>query len=314
MSEKHAIGIDLGATNFRIGVVDDEGTILKKHMEKVGNDRSPDDIALLLGLYVDELIREFPSIIGVGVGVPGIVEVDEGILYQSPHYPEWNNINFGEIFTRKFKMPVLLDNDANMVALGETFSGAGQNLSNFILLTLGTGIGGGVIYNRKLMHGDHGFAGEFGHITIDVEGHDCNCGSRGCLEMFCSSVGLSHLVKISNHEKKGDFLNIVSGDIKCINPAMLFDFAKDKNEFAIHIWKEFGTYLGVGIASLVNAFGIFNIVIGGGISRAWDYFIDHANAEITKKTYRETAKMISIHRSELVNDAGIIGAGRSVLL
>jgi len=312
MDERFAIGVDLGATNFRLGVVSDKGKILESHMGEVGKVRDPETVVKLLESHVKRLRDAWPDLVGAGVGIPGIIDQGEGIVYQSPHYPHWKDVGFAKIMGQAFDLPVVIDNDANMIALGEGWQGAGKDLNNFLMITLGTGIGGGIVYDGRIWHGDHGFAGEIGHMVIDFEGPLCNCGGRGCWEMFASATGIKYLVENLDEPHKETFLKSIHSDYNKVTPALLFDLAKDGDIFSSLVWKKFGSYLGAGCASLVNVLGIMDVVIGGGVSRAWDFFIAPAEKEFARRTYKRTANLVKFHRAVLRDDAGIIGSARSV--
>lgn len=310
---EYAIGIDLGSTNFRVGVVSSDGVLHEKYMEEVGANRDAEDIAHFLFLHIKRLLEAWPDVIGVGIGIPGIVNKEKGIVHQAPHYPKWHDVKFKELLNEQFNVPVIIDNDANMIALGEGMLGAAKDLDNFLMITLGTGVGGGLFLNGKILHGDTGFAGEIGHMIVEFDGPPCNCGGRGCWEMYVSATGLKHMVEISDEPHKDKFLKSINDDYHKVTPALLFDHARDGDIFASVIWKKFGTYLGVGIASLVNTFGVFNIVIGGGVSKAWDYFIKPAENELKKRTYKHTGNLVKLHPAVLEHDAGVFGSARAVL-
>lgn len=309
---KLAIGIDVGATNFRLGVVSGEGKILEKYSARVGPKRGPADIVGLLAARVEKLKSNWPEVIGVGIGFPGIVDFEKEIVYQAPHYPGWVEVDLKKLLFEAFGMSVWLDNDANIVALGEGWQGAGRGLDNFLMVTLGTGIGGGIVCGGDIWRGDNGFAGEIGHTLINFGGPKCECGSRGCWEMYASATGLKYLVENSHEPDKKKLSAAIENDYDRLTPALLHDLAKDGNIFASVIWKKFGAYLGAGMASLVNTLGIMNIVIGGGISRAWDFFITEAEKELGRRTYKKTAEMVRLNKACLGDDAGVLGSAKIV--
>lgn len=313
MTTKYAVGIDIGATNFRMGVVSSEGKILNRHLAEVGRERKPDDVVRLLATHIAAFKKEWPDIRGVGVGFSGIVDEKEGIVYKSPHYPDWVDVKLKELLFDTFGLKVELDNDANLVAIGEGWQGAGKGLENFLMVTLGTGIGGGIICNGKIWRGDRGFAGEIGHILVDFNGPKCECGSHGCWEMYASATGIRQLVRDSGDAQKKKFLAAIKCDPERITPLIMYNMAKEGDIFASVIWKKFGAYLGAGIASLVNASGIMNVVIGGGVSRAWELFITEAKKELGKRTYKKTASMVKLLKATLGDDAGILGGAASIL-
>lgn len=300
-----AIGIDLGGTNCRVGIVSPKGKILKQEIFPIGRDRSPKSIINILKNAVTT-VREYEStrVRGIGIGAPGIVDFENGIIIRSPHYPGWHNFKLRDELSKAVKLPVILDNDANIIAAGELWKGAGKGLKNFIMVTLGTGIGGGIVIDGRVFHGDFGFAGEIGHQIIQFDGETCDCGGRGCWENYVSIGGLRWLIV-------GD--ERFNGDIEKVTPRNLFELAKEGDIFASAIWKKFGAYLGAGLASLANVTGILSFVIGGGISGAWDFFITETKKEFGRRTYKETAERAVIKRAELGDSAGIIGAVSSVL-
>lgn len=313
MGKKVAIGVDLGGTNFKFGLVEEDGNILKKDVVEVAGDRSINGVIALIVSEIKKLVASEHDVVGLGIGMPGIVDRKKGIIYKSPNYFGWVDAPVLDELKKYFKMPIVLDNDANMVALGEHWLGAGKGVSNFLMVTLGTGIGGGWIINDKIFHGDRGFAGEIGHIIIDFNGVMCNCGNRGCLEAYASATGLKRMIKDwEDVPEKSAFVSKLNSSIESISPIEVFKFASDGDIFAGQVWKKFGAYLGAGLASLVNAMGIETIIIGGGLTKAWDFFIDPTLKEFNKRTYKEIAEKVRIKRTELLDDAGVLGAAKVI--
>ncbi len=292
------IGIDLGGTNCRFGVVSKSGEILKQEMLPVSSDRSHKGIVEFLSSNCKRL-SSGAKLLGVGVGAPGIVDFEKGAILRSPHYPEWLGFSLRDELQKKCGCKVVLDNDANMIASGEAWKGAGRGLKNFIMLTIGTGIGGGIVIDGKIFRGDHGFAGEIGHQIIQFDGVPCDCGGKGCFETIVSIGGLQDMIAGSKYAG--------------ITAKELYDLAAKGDSFALSTWKKFGSYLGAGIASVVNVLGIHTVIIGGGISNAWDLFIDEAKKEIGQRTYAETAERIVLKKAELGESAGILGSVSQVL-
>lgn len=274
MSDGACIGIDIGGTNLRAGVVIGH-QVTQVHQEPIGGWRDPHALASHLAQLVRTLHSTTHKITHVGIGLPGIVDVANQKVLRSPHYPEWVDVPFGDILKDAFQIPVYIDNDANMVLRGEHLAGAAQGLRNAIMLTLGTGLGGGLLIDGKVFHGNAGFAGEVGHMTIDRKGPPCACGGRGCWELYASQQAF----KQAPHE------------------------VTDPKQ-----WMQFGINLGIGIASLVNVLGIEDVIIGGGLSQAWDRFETAMLEEIPHHTYSETAARIRIHRAQTGDKAGILGA------
>lgn len=274
MTEDTGIGIDIGGTNLKVGVV--VGRELRHlHLEPVGVHRQPQALARHLAELIPTLPGAKGRIAQVGIGLPGIVDYQAQVVARSPHYPEWVNVPFGKIFQDALKTEVRIDNDAHMILRGEKIAGAAQGLDHAIMVTLGTGIGGGLLINGGIFHGNAGFAGEIGHMVIDRDGPPCACGSRGCWELYASAQ------------------------------------AFDRPPHEVHDpeqWREFGKNLGIGIASLVNVLGIEDVLIGGGLSQAWERFEAAMRQEIPCRTYAETAARIRVHRAQLGDRAGVLGA------
>lgn len=274
MTTSLRIGIDIGGTNLRLGIVRGSD-ILHLHHEPIGRNRQPADLGKRLADILAALPSDLQGATHVGIGLPGIVDFKGQRVLRSPHFPEWINVPFGEVLSDALGLPVTIDNDANMVLRGEKACGAAKPLQHAIMLTLGTGIGGGILINDTIFHGTSGFAGEVGHMVIDRHGLPCPCGGRGCWELYASAQAFDQ------------------------PPHTVTDPEQ---------WDRFGANLGTGIASLVNVLGIEDIVIGGGLSNAWDQFSKAMYREIPRHTYTETSFRIRIHRALLGDKAGILGA------
>lgn len=296
--KKYIIGIDLGGTNCRFGLVSLNGRIVKQISVPVGSKRDHNSIIDLLWRGICRIQTDESKILGAGIGAPGIVDFNKKMVVSSPHYPAWHNFKLAEKLSKKCRLPVILDNDANMIALGESWIGAGKGIKNFVMITLGTGIGGGIVINKKVFHGDDGFAGEIGHQIIEYNGQKCDCGGKGCWETVVSIEGLVRLARELGMGK--------------ITPRELSKMALEGNRPAKLVWKKFGSYLGAGIASLISTLGIHTIVIGGGIGRGWNHFIDETKNEISKRIYKESAKRLVLKKAQLGDDAGIFGSAAAV--
>jgi glucokinase len=318
-STRYAITVDLGGTNLRVGAVREDGVVEEKERYDSDSKSSSTD---LLGRVADGIRKmaekieaRSGTVIGVGLGFPGIVDPKKGIVYQSPHFPDWKDLDLSSYFKKELRWPVVIDNDANMAARGEAWKGAGSGIKNFIMLTFGTGIGGALVINGEVFHGDRGFAGEMGHICIEAQGHRCACGSRGCLEMYVSTQGILKLMETADDPIDRDrFLEKIGRTLERITPQILHEAALDGEIFANVTFKRMGYYLGIGLASLVNTTGIETFILGGGISQAWDFFIGAAKKELAERTYRETAKSVVITKALLGDDAGLVGGAAPFFL
>ena len=301
------IGLDLGGTNIRAAAITKEGEIL--HRVRIATEVSKGKESVIANiLKIIETIREKTKgfkLSAIGMGIPGIIFFDKGIVARSPNFPDWIDFNLRERLSKDLDVPFYIDNDANLAAFGEGCIGAGRNYNSFCMLTLGTGVGGGIILNKNIWRGEYGMAGELGHITIYPDGHPCNCGNRGCLEQYASATGIVRMAMEGNPPSptftKGGKEGIITAD-------MIFQLAKEGDRFALEIFQKMGRILGIGIADLVNILNIELFVLGGGVADSWDYFIDSAIDEIKKRTYRITGERVKVVKAELGDDAGIFGA------
>ena len=281
---KHIIGVDVGGTNIRAAVVSN-GKIISKIKTKTETKKGQ---KVVLRRIVD-IIEGFPNknIAGIGLGVPGMIDAKNGIVKYSPNLP-LKNVNIKKIIEKEFKKPVFIDNDANCFTLAETLYGAAKNKKNVIGLTIGTGIGSGIVIYGKLYHG-RGSAAELGHTTINFNGPKSKCGNNGCVESYVSIRGILNRVK-------GLYIK---------NPKELFELAEQKNKKALKLWQETGFYLGVAVANFANIFDPDAIVIGGNIAKAWNFFSKEMNKTIKKRALIRNVKVV---KSKLGEDAGILGA------
>lgn len=309
------IGMDLGGTNVRAGLYAGQARLLER-MEDSSQARG-DPKALLEQLIViaETLMRSSKQKVeAIGIGVPGIHDAVTGVVHQSPHFPEWKDFPFREELGRRFECPIVTDNDANMWALGESCFGAGAGKAQVLCLTFGTGIGGGVIIGGEIYHGDRGFAGEVGHITIEAQGPPCPCGNRGCWELYASAQGIVRLVaEAAEDADKSVFLSGIDTAQEKVSAAVLGRAADSGDKFARAIWRRFGSLVGIGVTSLVNVLGIHTIIIGGGLSRSWQHFGEAAEIEFRQRCYREFSAITRIEPARLGDEAGIIGAGEQAM-
>lgn len=306
------IGVDLGGTNLRTGLLTAQGEIINRHKEathvsegwqKVVR-RLVDDIQIQRQYAVERGLK----VAAIGVGAPGVIHVDEGVVVRSPNFPDWNNIPLKTLLEEALAVPVAIENDANAAALGEQWRGAGRDIKSMILLTLGTGVGGGIVLDNRIWHGADGMAGEIGHMTLMPEGRPCSCRNVGCLEMYASARGILQSYREALAQSCSD---INFNDT--ITAADVYEAARTGNRTAIRVMKDMGTMLGIGIANLINIFNPERVVIGGGVKDAWPLFIDSAREEITRRAFEVPARRTQIVPSLLGDDAGMVGAAAVAL-
>jgi glucokinase len=304
------IGVDLGGTNLRTALLRIDGDIFNRRKEATN---ASDGWKKVVARLVDNITkqREIAAqrglhVSAVGVGAPGVIRMDTGVVVKSPNFPDWNNLPLRDELEKALHIPVVIENDANAAALGEQWRGAGRGINSMILLTLGTGVGGGVVLDNKIWQGADGMAGEVGHMTLIPDGRQCGCGNTGCLEMYASARGIVQ----SYREASGKLEAPQSSEI---TSAQIYQDARNGEHVARQVMKDMGSMLGIGIANLINIFNPNMIVIGGGVKDAWDLFIGSTHEEIMKRAFQVPAERTEIVPSLLGDDAGMIGAAAGAL-
>jgi glucokinase len=331
---QYSIGVDLGGTNLRVAALDEAGRLLEKVTlgVKIFNGRDHvidgmcDSISRLIAKYKDAA-----TLAGIGIGVPGIIDMKTGMLRESPNLPGWAQFPVHAEIERRLGTRVMLENDANAAGLGEKWLGAARHVPDMAMLTLGTGVGGAIVLGGRVWHGMTGMAGEFGHMTLDEEGVRCKCGNRGCLEAYASATAVVRMAReaIALGISPG-LVNAASGDSE-FSAKVVYNLAIQGDEEARKIFRRVGRALGAALASLVNALNLPMYVIGGGVSSAWDAFSPAIFEELRQRSlvYAATAQVDNagdqgasaqvepgaptrtiITRALLGSDAGLFGAAR----
>ena len=297
---KYAIGVDLGGTFVKVVLVSDTGDILFENKLPTGGevpkDKILNTIREVIQTVMDKAKDEQIDILGIGIGTPGIV-YDGIILGAAENLKDWENIDLSSYFYDVFNLPVLVDNDANVMGLGEVVYGAAKGCTDVIFLTVGTGVGGALVINGELYGGYKNRGTELGHITIDHRGIDCTCGGRGCLEAYASTSAL-----ISQYAEKTGM------NIDSIDGYYIVEKFIEKEEAAVKCMQEHADYLGHGIASFINTFAPQKVVIGGGISESGQFYIDMIKESVFRYVMPNCASLTEIVRAELGNNAGCLGA------
>lgn len=308
---QYCFGVDLGGTTVKIGLFDPEGTVLEKweiptRKDDNGNNILPDIAAAILG-KMDEMNIAKEAVIGVGIGVPGPVD-DEGVIYKAVNLG-WGVMNINDVLGGLLQLPVKAGNDANVAALGEMWCGGGKGYNNMVLVTLGTGVGGGIIINGKILTGATGAGGEIGHIHMqDDEPEACGCGNHGCLEQYGSATGI---VRLATRKLAATSEDSVLRKEE-VTAKAVFDAVKAGDKVACEIAEEFGEYLGKGLASIAAVVNPGAFVIGGGVSKAGDILLDYVSKNYVKYAFH-ACRDAAFKLATLGNDAGIYGAAKLVL-
>jgi len=308
-----AIGIDWGGTNVKIGLVGTDGKVYERETLKTEELIEYDSFFLKVSGSIKKIISEDKNVLGVGVGAPGIIDSERGFIYDLPNISGWKNIDFSERLQQEVNYPVFIDNDVNVMALAEHIYGAGKGKDNVICITLGTGVGGGLILDGKLYRGTSGNAGEIGHYTIDEKGPLCGCGNKGCVETYVGNRRISEKAKALLKERPdSQILNLVSGDEDKITPKVISQAANQGDALAKEIWNEVGDFLGIVLANAVNLLNPDLIVIGGGVAKAGKILFDSIDASIKKRALKLPYEKVKIVSAALGDEAGIIGGATVV--
>jgi glucokinase len=299
---QYSIGIDLGGTNLRAAAIDESGKMLDKIAGSTNFTEGRDAVLGDIISSITKLRDRFGAdrLAGIGVGVPGFIRIKEGFITNSNNLPYLENFPVRDEIERRLRARVILENDANAAALGEKWIGAGRDVADLVLLTLGTGIGGGIISNGRVLRGYVGMAGELGHITVVPNGNPCGCGNQGCLEKHASAtavVAMAHMLHLGE--------NVTSKDVYALARE-----AGEVGEKAREIWRVVGESLGVALASLVNTFNFPLYLLSGGMLPAWEFFAPAMLRTLEQRsyTYRATKDETRVAQATLGNEAGLYGA------
>ncbi|MGA3213708.1 MAG: ROK family protein [Terriglobales bacterium] len=284
-----AIGVDLGGTNLRIAAVSEQGELLEKittgtHV-RLGRDAVINEMTAAISRQAAKFSRS-QELLGIGIGVPGIIDAHTGMLRESPNLAGWNDYPVRDEIERRLGSPVALENDANCAALGEDWLGAAKAADHMCMITLGTGVGGGIVLHGRVWHGLTGMAGELGHITVDPNGPNCPCGNRGCAEQFASATAIMRMAHAAIAGGKSEALKRAAGDPNAeFNSKAVYELAVQGDQAAQEIYHTVGWALGVLLGDLVNALNLQMYVIGGGVSASWEVFAPALFEELQRRSF-----------------------------
>lgn len=318
MSDKKIIGVDLGGTTAKFGIINLNGEIQTKwsivtDISDEGKNIVPNIIESInhqLELY--QLTAE--DFLGIGMGSPGTVNRDKGTVIGAYNL-NWKTLQpIREQIEAGTGISFYIDNDANVAALGEQWTGAGNKEPNVAFITLGTGVGGGLISDGNLLHGVTDAAGEIGHVTVEPGGYLCTCGKKGCLEQYASATGVVRLARdMAEAYAGGSELKYQIDDGQTVDSKVIFDLAKAGDELALRVVDRFSYYLGLALANVANLLNPSTIVLGGGVSKAGDFLVEQVEKYIKEFSFPTIREVTKVKIAELGNDAGIIGAASLVL-
>lgn len=305
----YCVGIDIGGMSIKAGVIDRDGNILKKGKVVTdvagGEDKIISDIGGLVLSLADPKDRDF---VGIGIGCPGAINSSTGTVDRAYNL-NWTDVPLAEKLARKINKPIKVSNDANCAALGETMFGVGRMYSDTIFITLGTGVGGGIILDNKLYEGNESKGGELGHMVLVVDGEPCTCGRRGCMEAYCSASALIRETKCAMLANKDSEMWQFSPSLADVDGKTAFECSKKGDRAACEVVDYFVKYLGEGMLNFANIFRPQAIILGGGVCAQGDYLIDKLKDYCKDRDYGfEGMPRFDILVAQLGNDAGMIGA------
>ncbi|MDD3926577.1 MAG: ROK family protein [bacterium] len=310
---RYIIGIDLGGTNTVAALAYEDGTIVvRDRTETMANSGFANVVSrmadLVQRLMVDAGIG-YEQVEGIGMGVPGYLNMESGVVYFSPNFAGWTDVPLVEEFRKHVPLPVYIVNDVNSHALGEYRFGAGRGAEYVAVLALGTGVGGGLVLGGRLYVGSTEGGGELGHMIVDPDGPRCGCGNYGCLEAFAKAQAIADRAAMKLQQGRRSVIpGMVGGDIRSITPAVVAKAAEAGDEAAIEVWDEVGMYVGIAAAGLIQALSPQVIVIGGGISRAGNLLMDPIRRTVEARSLLVPASTCRLELSPLGDDAGLLGA------
>lgn len=333
----YSIGVDLGGTNLRIAAVNERGDLIEKTTlgtrVALGRDRVVNDMCEAIQ-QLAEKHKNSGKLLGMGIGVPGIIDMEAGMVCESPNLPDWADYPVRTEIERRLGTRVILENDANSAAFGEKWLGVAKDVDDMAMLTLGTGVGGGLVLGGRIWHGMAGMAGEFGHTTVEPEGALCGCGNRGCLEAYASATAIMRMAgeAIAGGAAPG-LARAANSDVE-FNSKAIYNLASQGDEDARKIFRCVGRAVGIVVSDMVNALNLPMYVIGGGVSSAWDAFAPAMFEELRLRSmvYAATSpepshglgasgkvkpmgtKKTIVTRALLGSDAGLYGAARLPLV
>ena len=311
MKKEYVIGVDLGGTKILTALADLEGNILKRSRVLVGELKDKDTVVTKIKETINNVIKEtevdLVEVAGIGLGCPGPLDIEEGLIHHTPNL-DLDNINIKEELS-DLKPPIFLENDANAAALGEYYFGAGQGVENMVYITVSTGIGGGIIINGDIYHGASDGAGEIGHLTLDPQSDiQCGCGNYGCWEALASGTALSRLGAEALEENKDTMIADLVDEANEVDGAVIAEAAQAGDEVALELIDTLAYRLGTGLASLINIFNPSRIVFGGGVSNSWPLLKDKIEETIATRAMKSLWKEAEIIPAKLSSDVGVMGA------
>lgn len=312
MRREWTVGVDFGGTNIKAGLVDRQGRVVRTEVLDAKRRGRPQAFVPALSRTVKGLARSVgvptSRLRGVGIGAPGLIDVPRGVVHHLVNVPGWRNVPLARRLTERLGCPCVVDNDVNLVALGEWSLGAGRGAHHLVCLTLGTGVGGGLVLGGRLYRGASGSAGEIGHMVVEPGGRRCACGSRGCLETLVGSAAIVRAARAALLQGARTLRRLTRQAHGPLTPEVVYQAAASGDRAAQRIWSEVGCWLGVGIANLVNLLNPDRVVIGGGVAGAWRFLAPAMQRTVRAQAMVVPGRAVRIVHGQLGDKAGVIGA------
>lgn len=311
MKTSVAIGIDLGATNLKGAAVDRTGRILSQHTQplvKTEPDSVIVDMVTMVGGLMSAASLDRSELVGVGIGSPGPLSHRTGRIIRAANLPGWVDVPLRDRLRERIETPVVLENDGNAAAYGEYWAGAGRDGGDLVMLTLGTGVGAGVVLDGRILHGHFENAGELGHTIVALDGLPCACGQRGCLEQYASASAVARRVVHAIGQGESSALAEAVGGREAIDARRVSDCARTGDPLCLRIWDEACRYLAVACINIQHAFNPARVVLGGGMSEAGSFLLDRVTEHVTRQRWSLHDDVPQVTLAELGYEAGMIGA------
>lgn len=315
---KKVIGVDLGGTTIKFAILTEDGEIQTKWSEVTDNSEEGSKIVPTIIESIKDQLELYnmspDDFYGIGMGSPGTIDLEKGTVIGAYNL-NWKTLqHVKEQIEAETGLPFFIDNDANVAALGERWTGAGNQEKDVVFVTLGTGVGGGIIAEGQLLHGAAGAAGEIGHITVDPQGYECTCGKKGCLETVASATGVTRLARDMADKYAGEStLKFMIDDGQLVTSKDVFDHAKEGDKFALRVVDQVTNYLGLACGNIGNLLNPSTIVLGGGVSKAGTFLLERVQRHFEEYSFPTVRESTKIRLAELGNDAGVIGASSLVI-
>lgn len=311
------LGLDIGGTNIAGALVDAAGCLLEEYTLPTESWKGPGAVMERVLMVAGHLVRKAAdrelAVLGIGMGVPGPLESESGLVLHAPNLG-WHNVPVKKIVQQRFQTSVFVENDVRCAALGEKYFGAGRGVDDLICVALGTGVGAGIFIAGSLLRGSGDIAGEIGHICLDPNGPPCNCGRRGCLEVYAGAPGIARRARAAIQSGKQSLIGtLVGGNLDLIDPALLSLAAGQGDQLALEIWRETGELVGWALATAVTLLNPRLVIVGGGVARAGEVLLGPIRDTIFRRAMPEHARQVEVTLAHLGERAGVIGAASLAL-